>query len=77
MSLLDHVKSALADIEAEGLTKREREIAGPQRARIEVAADGRRRPMLNLCANNYLGLADNPDIIAAAPSAGRPALNAS
>jgi glycine C-acetyltransferase len=69
MSLLDHVKSTLADIEAEGLTKREREIAGPQRARIEVAANGRQRPMLNLCANNYLGLADNPEIIAAAKAA--------
>ena len=69
MSLLDHVKSTLADIEAEGLTKREREIAGPQRARIEVAANGRQRAMLNLCANNYLGLADNPQIIAAAKAA--------
>jgi glycine C-acetyltransferase len=69
MSLLDHVKSALADIEADGLTKREREIAGPQRARIEVAADGKRRPMLNLCANNYLGLADNAEIIATAKEA--------
>ncbi|MDQ0394275.1 glycine C-acetyltransferase [Labrys monachus] len=69
MSLLDHVKSTLADIEAEGLTKREREIAGPQRARIEVAANGIRRPMLNLCANNYLGLADNPEIVAAARQA--------
>ena len=69
MSLLDHVKSTLADIEAEGLTKREREIAGPQRARIEVASGGQRRPMLNLCANNYLGLADNPEIIAAAKDA--------
>ena len=66
MSLLDHALSTLADIEAEGLTKREREIAGPQRARIEVASGGQRRPMLNLCANNYLGLADNPAIIAAA-----------
>jgi glycine C-acetyltransferase len=69
MSLIDHVLSTLADIEAEGLTKREREIAGPQRARIEVASDGKRRSMLNLCANNYLGLADNPEIIAAAKAA--------
>ncbi|WP_413993609.1 glycine C-acetyltransferase [Labrys okinawensis] len=69
MSLLDHVKSTLAEIEAEGLTKREREIAGPQRARIEVAANGKQRPMLNLCANNYLGLADNAEIIAAARDA--------
>ncbi|CAM5769525.1 2-amino-3-ketobutyrate coenzyme A ligase [Labrys miyagiensis] len=69
MSLLDHVKSILAEIEADGLTKREREIAGPQRARIEVASSGGKRPMLNLCANNYLGLADNSEIIAAAKAA--------
>ncbi len=69
MSLLDHVKNTLAEIEADGLTKREREIAGPQRARIEVAANGKQRPMLNLCANNYLGLADNAEIIATAKSA--------
>jgi glycine C-acetyltransferase len=69
MSLLDHARRTLDEIEAEGLTKREREIAGPQRARIEVEHGGRRRPMLNLCANNYLGLADHPEIIAAAKSA--------
>ncbi|MDQ0470920.1 glycine C-acetyltransferase [Labrys wisconsinensis] len=69
MSLIDHVRQTLVEIEAEGLLKRERAIATPQRARIEVEADGRRRPMLNLCANNYLGLADNPQIIAAAKAA--------
>jgi glycine C-acetyltransferase len=69
MSLLDHARRTLDEIEAEGLTKREREIAGPQRARIEVEHGGKRRPMLNLCANNYLGLADHPEIIAAAKSA--------
>lgn len=69
MSLVDHVKSTLAEIEADGLWKREREIAGPQRARIEVAGETGRRPMLNLCANNYLGLADNPEIIATAKQA--------
>ncbi len=69
MSLLDHARRTLDEIEAEGLMKREREIAGPQRARIEVERDGKRRPMLNLCANNYLGLADHPEIIAAAKSA--------
>ena len=43
--------------------KREREIASPQAGRIRLA-DGRK--MVNLCANNYLGLADHPEIIAAA-----------
>jgi glycine C-acetyltransferase len=69
MPLVDHAREMLAGIEAEGLTKREREIAGPQGARIEVERDGERRPMLNLCANNYLGLADNPEVIAAAKAA--------
>lgn len=69
MTLLDHATEMLAAIEAEGLTKREREIAGPQRAHVEVERDGRRRTMLNLCANNYLGLADHPAIVAAARSA--------
>jgi glycine C-acetyltransferase len=69
MSLLDHVRQTLRDIEAEGLLKREREIATPQGARIEVASEGRRRSMLNLCANNYLGLADHPEVVAAAKTA--------
>jgi glycine C-acetyltransferase len=59
---LDHIRGELAAIDAEGLTKRERLISGPQGA--HVAMEGRR--MLNLCANNYLGLADHPDLIAAA-----------
>ncbi|OCC04511.1 glycine C-acetyltransferase [Labrys sp. WJW] len=69
MSLVDHVKSTLTEIAKDGLWKSEREIAGPQRARIEVADKAGRRPMLNLCANNYLGLADNPEIIATAKQA--------
>jgi glycine C-acetyltransferase len=68
-AFLERIETTLAEIEAAGLTKRERQIAGPQGARIEVAADGRRRPFLNLCANNYLGLADHPELIAAAKAA--------
>ena len=64
-----YARSALAQIEADGLQKRERLIAGPQGARIWVVTDGREREMINLCANNYLGLANNPEIIAAARSA--------
>lgn len=63
---LDHLKDILAGIEAEGLTKRERLIAGPQGGRIEIASGGSRRQVINLCANNYLGLADHPEIILAA-----------
>jgi glycine C-acetyltransferase len=63
---LDHLTTTLADIEAQGLFKRERQIASPQSGRIKLS-DG--REMINLCANNYLGLADHPEIKAAAAAA--------
>ncbi len=53
-------------IRAQGLFKSERIITSPQSAEITLA-DG--RTVLNFCANNYLGLADHPDIIAAAKDA--------
>jgi glycine C-acetyltransferase len=53
-------------IRAQGLFKAERVITSPQSAEIRLA-DG--RTVLNFCANNYLGLADHPDIIAAAKAA--------
>ena len=56
----------LAAIEQQGLFKRERIITSPQSAEITLA-DGRR--VLNFCANNYLGLADHPEVIAAAKAA--------
>ncbi|MFV0360882.1 glycine C-acetyltransferase [Tropicimonas sp.] len=56
------LKATLAEIEAQGLTKRERPITSPQGGHIEVGG----REMLNLCANNYLGLADHPRLVAAA-----------
>jgi len=56
----------LAAIRAQGLFKSERIITSPQSAEITLA-DG--RSVLNFCANNYLGLADHPDIIAAAKDA--------
>ncbi len=64
-AFLDHLGGVLRGIEAEGLLKRERLIDGPQGAHVQMA--GRR--MLNLCANNYLGLADDPRLIAAAKAA--------
>jgi glycine C-acetyltransferase len=64
-TFLDHITQTLAGIEAEGLMKRERLIIGAQGAHVTMA--GRR--MLNLCANNYLGLADDPRLIAAAKQA--------
>jgi glycine C-acetyltransferase len=56
----------LESIRSQGLFKSERIIASPQSAEIELA-DGRR--VLNFCANNYLGLADHPDVIQAAKDA--------
>ncbi|MFZ2098991.1 MAG: aminotransferase class I/II-fold pyridoxal phosphate-dependent enzyme, partial [Oricola sp.] len=65
-AFLSHLTDALARIEAEGLTKRERAIVSPQAGHIRIRSDGGSREVLNLCANNYLGLADNPRLIAAA-----------
>ncbi|HVU25105.1 MAG TPA: glycine C-acetyltransferase, partial [Opitutus sp.] len=61
-----HLERTLAEIETAGLFKRERVITTPQSARIAVA-DGQR--VLNFCANNYLGLADHPALVAAAHAA--------
>jgi glycine C-acetyltransferase len=55
----------LAEIDAAGLHKSERLIGSPQRGEIAVAGD----EVINLCANNYLGLADHPEVIAAAHEA--------
>ncbi|SFI86843.1 glycine C-acetyltransferase [Aerobium aerolatum] len=59
---LAHVAQTLAQIDAEGLTKHEREITSPQGGRIELGT----RPAINLCANNYLGLANHPRLREAA-----------
>ena len=68
---LAHLTDTLAAIRAEGLEKRERLITTPQAARIRIkdASEGGERELLNLCANNYLGLADHPEVIAAARGA--------
>jgi glycine C-acetyltransferase len=65
-SFQQHVSAQLADIRAAGTYKRERVIVTPQGASIRVS-DG--RPVLNLCANNYLGLAQHPEVTAAAHAA--------
>lgn len=66
---LDHIAATLDAIRADGLYKTEREIVTPQSGRIAIAGGDKPRPMLNLCANNYLGLANHPDIVAAAHQA--------
>jgi len=63
---LKHIQESLADIEAAGLYKQERVIVTPQGVDIRVE-DG--TEVLNFCANNYLGLADHPELIAAAHAA--------
>ncbi len=64
-----HLRSVLAEIGAAGLLKRERLIAGPQGGRMRIAGPKGEREMVNLCANNYLGLADHPEVVAAAKKA--------
>ena len=56
-------QKTLKDIEAEGLYKQERVITTPQR--VQISTD-RGNEVLNFCANNYLGLADHPEVISAA-----------
>jgi glycine C-acetyltransferase len=65
-SLLDELAARTADLVGEGLFKTERVIGSTQSAHIKLA-DG--SSVINLCANNYLGLADHPDIVAAAHQA--------
>lgn len=61
-----HLAEELAGIERAGLFKKERVISTPQHAHVRV---GEEREVLNLCANNYLGLAGHPEVLAAAHAA--------
>jgi glycine C-acetyltransferase len=61
----EFLQKELADIKEAGLYKEERIIASPQRAEIEVGG----KKVLNFCANNYLGLSDNPRLVEAAKKA--------
>jgi glycine C-acetyltransferase len=63
---LESLASQTEALKAEGLFKKERLITGPQQAAIQVRENGETAEVLNLCANNYLGLANHPHIIAAA-----------
>jgi glycine C-acetyltransferase len=68
-SFLASLEEQTEGLRAQGLFKAERLIAGPQQADIDVRMNGSTRHVLNLCANNYLGLANHPDVIAAAHKA--------
>jgi glycine C-acetyltransferase len=65
-AMQQYLTTQLNEIRSAGLFKAERVIASPQDAHIRVG-DG--QPVLNLCANNYLGLAEHPEVVAAAHEA--------
>ncbi len=61
----EELREAIAEIRAAGLYKSERQLASPQAAHISSGG----HDVLNFCANNYLGFADHPDVVAAAKAA--------
>ena len=63
--LIKHIQSELKEIRKAGLYKEERILLSPQQSRIKTAGG----EVLNFCANNYLGLANHPDLIAAGKEA--------
>ena len=63
---LKYFKEICQTIEKEGLTKNEKIITSPQGARVQLS-DG--RTVINMCANNYLGLGNNSEVISAAKKA--------
>jgi glycine C-acetyltransferase len=67
-SFFSHISNELEQIEADGLYKRERIITSAQDAEIQID-EGGSKDVLNFCANNYLGLADAPELIAASKQA--------
>ena len=62
------IDATLAELREQGLEKIERQITSPQGPEIEVNHQGAKVRLLNFCANNYLGLADHQEIVAAAKS---------
>ena len=73
-SVRTRLRETLDEIEAAGLTKRERQLTTPQSSHIGVAGSRlgsttEATEALNFCANNYLGLADDPRVLAAATEA--------
>lgn len=63
ISFLSHIEEQLSALKTQGLYKQEQEITSPQDAEITIAGG---KEVLNFCSNNYLGLANHPDIINAA-----------
>lgn len=70
VQFLNHISDQLKQIESAGLYKAERQITSPQAGYIDVEFNGENhKNVVNLCANNYLGLANHPQLIAAAKTA--------
>ncbi len=67
MTIYEKLDQKLSERAAAGLLKTERVIASPQGTEIRI--EGRSEPVLNFCANNYLGLANHPRVVAAARTA--------
>lgn len=68
-AFLTDLRQQTEALKEQGLFKVERLISGPQQAQIEVRENGDTAEVINLCANNYLGLANHPRVIAAAHQA--------
>ncbi|MFF4245813.1 glycine C-acetyltransferase [Streptomyces sp. NPDC001822] len=68
-SVRDDLRTTLDEIRDAGLQKPERVIGTPQSATVAVTSGGRAGEVLNFCANNYLGLADHPEVVSAAHEA--------
>ncbi|SCB37617.1 glycine C-acetyltransferase [Rhizobium hainanense] len=67
--MLEHYEEKLSNLRRDGFDKREAIISSPQGREIAVTVDGQSRTLLNMCSNNYLGLANDPGLVAAAKSA--------
>ena len=65
-ALIQAVEETLNSIKSEGLYKHERPIESPQSSLVQTRVGEELKPLINLCANNYLGLANHPDLIEAA-----------
>jgi len=65
-SFIEQVEQTLESIKSEGLYKEERSIESPQSSLVQTRVGESLKPLINLCANNYLGLSNHPDLIEAA-----------